>query len=301
MITEDLQNKVNSVFPNMFNQIEGMDNANALAASDALWKTVSEKWVDLTHKNIAPVKDFIVDVYPEMQVANPKANPVVQLEVITSVGDALIDATDFNQTELANKYVTCELKHISRPFSLSMYDITKGERVESKLAAAAEAVAQGVYGQFVTAVKAAGEAETKGAMSPEIAVEIGAAFGADAETHKLILDPVSYSKIVPINGLSLNPESEGVYGIGKIHKSYIDGGDTNGIAVTRDGVVGAVATKEVFEGLPGTSVRQINVAGIPMLVLAKFDFDTHSIKVSVETWAGFTVTDATRVKTYKFA
>lgn len=300
MITNDFQNKVNSIFPNMFNEVEGMDNANALAASEALWKTVSEKWVDTTHKALAPVKDFIVDVYPEMQVANAKANPVVQLEVITSVGDALVNATDFNQSEIANKYVTCELNHISRPFSLSMYDLTHGERIESKLAAAAEAVAQGVYKQFVQTVKGAGAATTLGEMSPEVAASISGAFGADAETHALILDPVNYSKLVPTNGLSLNPETQGVYGIGKIYKSYIDGGTTEGIAVTKDGVVGAVATKEVFEGLPGTSVKQISVAGIPMLVLAKFDFDTHTIKVSVETWCGFTITDNTRVKTYKF-
>lgn len=301
MIDKDLQNKANAVFPGLFNQIEDIENANALAASEALWKTVSNAWVDTTRKTLAPVKDFILDVYPEMQVANPKANPVVSLEVITSVGDALVDATNFNQTEITNKYVTCELHHIARPFSLSMYDITKGERIESKLAAAAEAVAQGVYAQFVTAAKGAGAAESAAAMSPETAATISAAFGAQAETHALILDPANYSKLVPTNGLSLNPETTGVYGINKIYKSYIDGGTTEGIAVTRDGIAGAVATKEVFDGLPGTSVRQINVGGIPMLVLAKFDFDTHSIKVSVETWAGFTVTDATRVKTYTFA
>lgn len=299
-ITNEMKVKANSIFPNLFNQVEGMENANALGASEALWKTVSEKWIDKVHKNIAPVKDFIVDVFPEMQVANPKSNPVVQLEVIDSVGSALKDATNFNQTEITNHYVTCELHHYSRPFSLSMYDLTKGERIESKLAAAAEAVAQGIYGEFITAVKAAGSATSAAAMSPETAAEISAAFGADAETHALILDPVNYSKLVPTNGLSLNPETNGVYGIGKIYKSYIDGGTTEGIALTRDGVVGAVATKEVFDGMPGTSVKQITVAGVPMLVLAKFDFDTHSIKVSVETWAGFTVTDASRVKTYTF-
>lgn len=301
MINEEIQNKADAVFPGMFNKIDSVENANALTATDALWQTVSEKFVDATHKTIAPVKDFIVDVYPEMQVANPKANPVVQLEVITGMGDALVDATDFNQTNIQNKYVTCELHHIARPFSLSMYDLTKGERIESKLAAAAEAVAQGVYAQFVTTAKSVGEAETAPAMSPETAAEISGAFGAAAETHALILDPVQYSKLVPTTGLSLNPETEGVYGIGKIYKSYIDGGATGGIAVTKDGIVGAVATKEVFEGLPGTSARQINVGGIPMLVLAKFDFDSHSIKVSVETWAGFTITDNTRVKTYAFA
>lgn len=302
MITEEIQNKADAVFPGMFNKIDTVENANALTATDALWQTVSEKFVDATQKMIAPVKDFIVDVYPDMQVANPKANPVVQLEVITGMGDALVDATDFNQTNIQNKYVTCELHHIARPFSLSMYDLTKGERIESKLAAAAEAVAQGVYAQFVTTVKGIGEeAVTAPAMSPETAAEISGAFGAAAETHTLILDPVQYSKLVPTNGLSLNPQTEGVYGIGKIHKSYIDGGTTHGIALTKDGVVGAVATKEVFEGLPGTSVRQINVAGIPMLVLAKFDFESHSIKVSVETWAGFSVTDNTRVKTYTFS
>lgn len=300
ILNDDFKNKANTVFPGLFNEVEGMDNANALAASAALWKTVSDKWVDATRKKIAPVKDFILDVYPDMQVQNPNANPVVQLEVITSAGDALVDATDFNQTALTNKYVTCELHHISRPFSLSMYDIAHGERVESKLAAAAESVLQGVFAQFVTAVKGAGTATEMAAMSAETAAEISGAFGAAAETHTLILDPVQYSKLVPTNGLSLNPDTEGVYGIGKIYKSYIDGGTTEGIAVARDGVAGAVAAKEVFEGIPGTSIRKITVGGVPMNVLAKFDFDTHSIKVSIETWAGFAVADNSRVKTYTF-
>lgn len=300
MIDQDFKNKTNMVFPGLFNEIEGVDNANTLGSTEALWQTVSEKWCDLTRKKIAPIKDFITDVYPSMQVANPNANPVVQIEAVQSVGDALVDAQDFNQTAIQNKYVTCELHHISRPLSLSMYDITRGERIESKLSAAAESVLQGVYKQFVDAVKAAGSATELAAMSPATAVEISAAFGAQAETHTLLLDPANYAKLVPQNGLSLNPDAEGTYGIGKIWKTYIDGGATEGIAVTRDGVVGCVATKEVFEGLPGTSVRQINVGGVPMLVLAKFDFDSHSIKVSVETWAGFAVTDATRVKTYTF-
>lgn len=301
MIDKDLQNKANLVFPGLFNEVTEAENVNTLGSTTALWETVSDKWCDTTRKVLAPVQDFILDVYPSMQVANPKANPIVSLEVITSMGNPLVDATNFNQTDIANKYVTCELHHIARPFSLSMYDITKGERIESKLAAAAEAVAQGVYAQFVTAAKGSQTATALAAMSPATAVEISAAFGAQAETHALILDPANYAKLVPTNGWSLNPEAEGTYGIGKIYKSYIDGGTTEGIAVTRDGIVGAVATKEVFDGLPGTSVRQINVGGIPMLVLAKFDFDTHSIKVSVETWAGFAVTDTTRVKTYTFA
>lgn len=300
ILDNDFKAKTNMLFPGLFNEVTEVDNANTLGSTEALWKTVSDKWVDLTRKKIAPIRDFITDVYPDMQVANPNANPIMQIEVVESIGDALVDAENFKQTGIQNKYVTCELHHISRPFSLSMYDITRGERIESKLAAAAESVLQGVYAQFVTAAKGAGEATELAAMSPATAVEISAAFGAQAETHTLILDPANYAKLVPQNGQSLNPDAEGTYGIGKIWKSYIDGGTTEGIAVTRDGVVGAIATKEVFDGLPGTSVRQINVGGIPMLVLATFDFDKHNIKVCVETWAGFAVTDNSRVKTYTF-
>lgn len=298
ILTEELKNKCNTVFNGLFET----ENANTIA-SDALWKTVSDKWVDTLHHDLQPIQKYITDVYPDMQVANPNANPVVQVEVITGMGDALVDATDFNQTAITNKYVTVELHHISRPFSLSMYDITHGERVESKLSAAAETVAMGVMNQFMSTLATSENQISMPAMSPETAANISGAFGG-IETETLLLDSIAYSKLVPTNGLSLNPDTEGAYGIGHIYKlpfaSGSSDGSTFGVALAKDAIVGAVATKEVFEGLTGTSVKHITVAGIPMLVFAEFDFNTHSIKCSVETWAGFAKTDDSRVMTFAF-
>lgn len=299
MIDTNLKNKANLVFPGLFNVADEMTNENAIA-TEALWKNVSDKWVDITKKHIAPVRDCITDVITDLQVRNPKALPVVQVEVVTGAGSALVDPQNYNQSELANKYVDVTLHNIVRPFTLSIYDVQHGERIESKLTAAIEAVLQGVYGQFVTTAKTVAS-ESAAAMSPETAASISAAFGASAETDRLILDPVNYAKLVPTNGLSLNPATEGVYGIGKIYKSYIDGGTTEGIALAKDGIVGSVATREYFNEMPGCNVRHINVDGIPMVIVTAFDWDTHTIKCSVETLAGFAITDESRVKTYTFA
>lgn len=300
MISEELKNKAELLFPGLLeNKVDTVDNANTLASAE-LWKVVSDKWVDITKKKLAPVRSAIMDVWQDLQVTNPKANPVVQVEVVTGAGSALVDATSFEDTALTNKYVDVKLKHIARPFQLTLKDLTNGERVESKLGAAIESVMQGVYAQYVATAKTAGSQTSLPALTPETAVQIGAIFGASAETDVCILDSVSYAALVPTNGLGLSPETQGVYGINKIYKSYVDGGTTNAIVTAPNGIVGAVGTKELFSDVPGGSARTITVDGIPLMIISKFDFATHSIWVSVETFAGFSVTDNSLVKHIKF-
>lgn len=297
MITEDFKNKAGELFPTLFNADA---QGNTLGSATELWKTVSEKYVDETKKILAPVKDLILDVQPDLQVRNPDATPVVQVEVVKSVGDALIDATDWNQSAIQNEYVDVKLHRVSRPFKLTMYDIMRGERIESKLGAAMNAVAQGVVGQFFAATSTAASEELTG-FDAETAASLSGAFGAEAETDILVIDPANYAKIVPTNGLSLDPKVEGTYGIGKIYKSLITTGK-NAIALNKDAIAGAVATPEVLMNQPGTSVQYLGeIAGIPMLLMAKFDFDTQCIKCSVETLAGFALTSSKHIKQYTIA
>lgn len=297
MIKEDLQNRIDTLFPGLNNKAE-ITNENTVAA-DNLWKTVSDKYVDKVRKILAPIDGLTLDVYPDLAVRNPQASPTVQVEVIDSMGDAIENNADWDKSDIQNHYVDVKLDRISRPFYLTSYDLMHGERIESKVGAAMEVVAQGIVKKFFTAATTGAAKETLTGFDPETAASLSAAFGDKRETAALILEPAAYSKLVPTNGLSLNPEVEGTYGIGRIHKSLIDVEGVNAIALAKDAVVGAMGTQENVLSQPGQIVQSLGtVAGIPMVLIGHWSYDKQAMKMSVETFAGFTQTSADFVKTY---
>ena len=169
MITEEFTNKMDALFPNLVNADA---NGNTIASTE-LWKGVSEKYADNVAKVLAPVKDCILDVQTDLQIRNADACPVVQVEVIETMGDAMIDGTTWDKSDIKNKYVDVKLHRVSRPFKLSAYDIMRGERIESKIKAAMESVANGVVSLFMNAVGANNPATYGVAdFSPEKAIEI---------------------------------------------------------------------------------------------------------------------------------
>ena len=294
MINEELKNKMETLFPQMTNaNAEG----NTFGTTTELWRGVADKATDTIASILAPVKNFILDVQPDLQMRNPEACPVVQVEVINSLGGALVDATDWDQSAIQNKYVDVKLHRISRPFILTSYDIMRGERVESKVAAAMKEVAQGVVGQFMAAIGAMGSPQGISEFSPEVCATISGCFGDKAEVDTLLLDPANYAKIVPTNSLSLNPEAQGAYGIGHIYKTSQNAAPI--VALTKDAVAGAVATPEVVATYGGQGMQYLGeVAGIPMVLISTWDYAKQAVKCSVETMAGFTMTDQTKVKGY---
>ena len=297
MNTEELTNKMDTLFPQMTNaNAEG----NTFGTTSELWKGVADKATDTIASVIAPVKNFILDVQPDLQVRNPEALPVVQVEVISGMGGAIVDNADWNKSEITNKYVDVKLHRISRPFMLTGYDLMRGERVETKVAAAMKEVAQGVVTLFMRGFTDSAK-ETISKFDPETAATISGAFGEMAETDTLLLDPANYAKIVPTNALALNPNAEGTYGIGHIYKSSgLTIAKANAIALTKDAVAGAVATPEIVQAYNGQGMQYLGeIAGIPMVLISTWDYDKQAVKCSVETMAGFTITDASKAKGYK--
>lgn len=296
MITEDFTNKVNALFPNLMNADA---NGNTIASGE-LWKGVSEKYSDGVKRILAPVASQILDIQTDLQVRNPDACPVVQVEVIESMGDAMIDGENWNTSAIKNKYVDIKLHRVSRPFKLTAYDIMRGERVESKVKAAMESVANGVVNLFMNEARTNGtnnpDTFTLEQMTPEKAVELGTETTNGADT--LILAPAFYSKLVPTNGLGLDPATEGVYGIGHIYKCGIMP-SIKTLAFERDGIAGAVATPEILFNKVGQGMQYLGeIGGIPMILISTFDYDTQTVKCSVETLAGFAVTDSKKVVSY---
>lgn len=299
MITEEITNKMETLFPNLTN---ANSEGNTFGTTTELWKGVADKSTDTIASILAPIKNFILDVQPDLQVRNPEACPVVQVEVISTMGGALVDNEAWDKSAITNKYVDVKLHRISRPFMLTGYDLMRGERVESKVAAAMKEVAQGVVGQFMASIKQSDA--TLFAISkfdPETVATLSGAFGEVAETDTLLLSPDNYAKIVPTNALALNPEAEGSYGIGHIYKcSQMAKAGCSIMALTKDGVAGAVATPEIVFSHQGQGMQYLGeVAGIPMVLISTWDYDKQAVKCSVETMAGFTKTDDSKVKGYK--
>lgn len=295
MITEDFNNKLNTLFPSLTNA----DSGNTTTASE-LWKGVSEKYVDGVKKILAPVASQIMDVQTDLQVRNPDACPVVQVEVISSMGDAMIDGENWDTTNIKNKYVDVKLHRVSRPFKLTAYDIMRGERVESKVKAAMEAVAQGVNKLFYDSINTFVDASASigqyapSTMTPEKIVELSGLFAIAG----LSLEPSAYSRLVPTNGLGLDPKTEGVYGIDHIYKDELisDYNYVFGFAWAKDAIVGAVATPEILFTKVGQGMQFLGeIGGIPMVLISSFDYNTQTVKCSVETLAGFTVADENKV------
>lgn len=295
MNTETFTNKMTALFPHLSNADA---QGNTLGSTAELWKGVSDKYVDDVKTILAPIASQILDVQPDLAVRNPDACPVVQVEVIESVGDAIVDGTDWDVSAIENKYVDVKLHRISRPFMLTAYDIMHGERVESKVGAAMSAVAKGVMAQFISAVSTAtNSALPEGGITPETAAEISGVFGDKANCDTLILNPVQYANLVPTNAWGLNPDTEGVYGIGKIYKGYT--GEKAAIAFSKDGVAGAVATPEILFNQQGQGAQYLGeIGGIPMILISTFDYKKQAVKCSVETFAGFAMTSTNRVHTY---
>lgn len=300
MNTEEISNKMTTLFPEMTNADA---QGNTFATTTELWKGVADKATDSIASILAPVKNFILDVQPDLQVRNPNACPVVQVEVITGMGGALVDNEDWDKSDINNKYVDVKLHRISRPFILTSYDLMRGERVESKVTAAMKEVAQGVVRQFMNSIKQQNATlYTISKFDPETCATLSGAFGDKAETDTLLLDPVNYAKIVPTNSLALNPETQGSYGINHIYKSskMADVAGCPIVALTKDAVAGAVATPEIVTAYGSQGMQYLGeVAGIPMVLISTWDYDKQAVKCSVETMAGFTITDDSKAKGYK--
>ena len=305
MIKEDLQNRMDTLFPGVFNKVEKAENLNVLGnGGDNLWKTVSEKYISKVGKILAPISELTVDVYPDLEVRNQGASPTVQVEVIDSVGNALYNTTNWDQSDISNSYVDVKLDRISRPFYLTSYDLMHGERIESKVGAAMEAVANGVFAKFIDKITSHAATLSQvadfGKFGPEEAVKISGAFGQSRETETLLLSPSLYSKIVPTNGLGLDPAVEGTYGINHIYKTAMEntGGSTvAAVALAKDAVVGAVGVQQSIIEQPGQFVQDLGtIAGVPMTLIGHWSYEKQAMQMSVETFAGFAVTSTDLVK-----
>lgn len=295
----------------MASQVVGSNN---LGGSNApLWEIISPEAIDATAKKYFDLSrtTHVVEGYIP---AAPGVRPVVNVEVITSAGGAIKNATNWNLSSMDNKYVQVTMDRYSCPFGLSSYDIMNGERLQTKIGAAIESVVARVVNSFFGALSTvlsgppsttAKPTSTSGAFlqipsnfGPEyVAGNLSAIFGGFGPIDDLILDPVLWAKLVPTNALGLGTEP-GTYGVEYFHRTaglnmgvpgWASTQDVYGFALRKNAVASAFGLP-YYDDLTGIATQDLGrVAGIPLLLKTWTDKSSEVLYSSVETLAGFSV------------
>lgn len=271
-------------------------------ATGPLWQVVSQKAAETVSREIASIMPYVTDVRTDLQVRDPRALPVVKVPVYSDFGDALINATNWDQSAISNSYVDVQAVRVSRPAFLSTYDMANGEQMERVVSGLMRVVAQGVYAQFLAACVAANETPTaQPALTPESARALSAIFGDQRVTHGLFLSPAQFANLIPYQTINIDPRTFGAFGIENIARTSMLGNDIDGLAIAREAVAGFVGVPEVLFNMGCMDVYRLpDVAGIPMLLKTHFDYNEERLKVSVESLCGFSVLVPAYVKTLTF-
>lgn len=310
----DIVNKKKQLFPELYNTA-GSSNvgSNSLGqTADTLWQTVASTVIQKSELILAPLSELSTDLTNDIVVTPPGVQPTAYVEVVDGMGDALVNATDWEQSAATNRYVPVVMNRISRPFGLSSYDLAHGERIDAKLVAAIEAVAKGVFTKFVAALAAkmptvatTDVAATATALGTKmltgysdidpvyVTKTLSPIFGETGKVDNLVLGPNGYAQLIPTNALSLQL-AKGTYGMGSIHESAMLSGvstgmDVYGLAMRKNAVAFAGCRPYIDEDFE-IAVRDLGtICGLPLLLKSWTVKGKELIYNSVETMAGFAI------------
>lgn len=293
------------------NMAAQVDQNNLGGSAAPIWQIISPEAIDATSKKYFDLSrtNHVVEGYIP---AAPGVRPVVNVEVVTGAGGALKNATNWDQSDMDNKYVPVTMDRYSRPFGLSSYDLMHGERIQTKIGAAIESVVASVVNAFFTKVYSGAQppdtlpgnggagnitVDTT-AFTPEyVARKISPVFGGFGPVDDLILHPDLFAQLVPTNALSLGT-APGSYGIEYIHRSAglnttpASSGNSSTVGlyglILRKNAVAAAFGVPSFDELTGIAVQDLGrVAGIPLVLKSWTNKGSEVIYNSVETLAGF--------------
>ncbi len=272
---------------------------NNTTATSPLWETV---WtggvVDKTRRLMASLRPLFMDVSTGFDVSNPKAMPITKINVLNSIGSAREDVTDWEQSNINEKWVDCQTHRISVSFSMTLKEIQNGATVRDKVAAAGHAAALGVLNRLYKTIQDAGISPVaKPAMTPEVATELSALFDDKGETDVLLLDASSRAKLLKVYDYNLDPNKDGVFDIGMIRKCTMLDTGWNGLALSAGGIGGMIAEPDLSP-LTGLDVQRLPLGeeyGISLVLKTWLKPGEERIWFSVETVCGFTVADPDRI------
>lgn len=322
----DLKNKISKLFPEIVNA----DINQALAAVPSMYKdgngnafpfewygtetedkktvnlisSLSRKWVSDIEKSYG-ILDPNMFITTE-QVNMTAGNPVINVERIQAMGEVKTGGHDFNSSKMEVAVEQIRLNRYHLTFALYDTDIMYGYGMDNKIKSAVDSVLKSVAQDYInTASKGCAEGGIKfgdradvAGLSGELSVPDTLYLSAKAYAHLLqdatgvvgkdeLAESLGWRKIVRI------PKG---YDFGYLN-SYFDGKEVGGFGIGKDRVIGATGYNsfEAIRSYAGNSVavRDLGViCGVPFVGIFSFDASAMSIKCTVQTWVGFTLTNS---------
>lgn len=281
------------------NAITGDDDAGnndlqgGASPKDTLWSVVDEKVIDATKELTTPLRTTTFDVSADIRylpASAGEAKPNIQVRILTGVGAVRKDATSDKESDMSAKVVSVPLTRYSRTVGIDMYSAMKGfdETVAGVKAATDAILREMCKDMFTLAATTTNEKEIPEVTPETVAHTLSAAFDTYGDVENLALSPLDYAQLLPTDrqGFAI---TEGVYGIGKIHKAKLPAG-VQGLAWNRNGIAAAFGTP-AFTNAPGVEFRTFEVEGIPFRLKTWFDADENKFYHTVDTLAGFALGD----------
>lgn len=296
--------------PKMAEDVLGTVDENKIrTAADSLWRSVAKEALDLSGRVLAPLDAFSTNLN-NLGIESPddeSVQPIVNVLAVESAGDAIVNATNWNKSNIKGKYHPVQLDRISRPFGVSGYDLQHGENLQKFTAAAVNSACMGAFRKVMAAIGAAQLAD-----ATEVALDafnaayvvdnISCLFGDLGETHALVASPRVYSKLRRRSALDLGMDE---LGVGAVYQSAALSSIGEGISAfanRREAIVVGGGTPKIYDEFRTIATRNLGtVGGLPLLLKFHEEPGAERVFCSVETMIGAKVVAADRVVKYAIA
>lgn len=289
--------------PKMASDVLGTVDENTVSgASDALWQSVARKSITLGNVTLAPLDTFSTNL-DNLDLEQPEedVHPTVNVLVIEDVGDAVDNMTDWRKSATKKKYHKVECDRVSRSFSVSGYDLARGENLAQLVDKAVNKVALRCIQKVMAAIALSDspfvQGITGGALTQEDIPTLAGVFGDKGRPDALILKPEYYVKVLPKNGLSLPMDKLAIKNIYETAGlDEIEAGCA-GLLTRKEGIVVGGGTPKIYDAFKTIGVRSLGkIGGLEMLLKFWEEPGVEQIWCSVETMIGARVVDASCVK-----
>ena len=204
--------------------------------SAELWAQVSMNYVDAARQKYYDLTRFTYKQEPAM--ALPRGvQATINVPVVLGAGEASVNPTNWNTSNISQKYVPIKADLISTSFGIDMYDLANGETLDRFLGAAIESTVNKCFEKLGDAVRAVLPGSLSATVAPTsvycgvivtddstwgpevVAKQVSKTFGDFGKPDSLVLNADLISALEPTNALSLGFDREGTYGIRHIGHS----------------------------------------------------------------------------------
>lgn len=300
--------------PIMLNPSHPVTGNSNFSAQDTYWQSVMAPIAETYSRELAALSSMGNDVLAKMPPTRGGMLPKLVAPVIGASGPAVINPSNFWQSDVTSAKVDIPMCFVVKSFGMSWTDIVNGEDPKTYIEPTVQAVVEGCFGLVTGAVKSKAPTLTgadiaptdttigvlhvanSAAVTPEfIARRVRSVFHGKGKTQSLVLDVDTYSNTIPVTGLDLT-DRPGRYGIDTITESSLiedlDGNETAvGLAIRKQGVAWLAAPLELPLGEYQQVIDLGKVAGIPLRMVVSVDHQTWTVYHTVVAIFGAAVAD----------